>query len=144
MTGDAGTPHGDETIAREYLAALGGDDPSAVWRLVADDFRNQHHAVLGSACTGRDEYATRLPGFFATFVDRNYDVAELVVAPAPDGSRGHDVVVNYRFRATFEGSPIDIPGVMWITVRNGEITRRLDCWDATVFHRQTGTRPDLG
>lgn len=146
MTGQSprsATADRDEAIARSYLRALGGDDPREVWALVADDFRNRHHAVLGSACTGRTEYAARLPGFFETFVDRSYEIVELVVAPARTGENGHDVVVDYRFRATVDDQAIDVPGVMWITVRDGVITRRLDCWDSVVFHRQTGTRPDL-
>lgn len=145
MTGDdaTGTPDDDRALALAYLAALGGTDPQAVWSLVAEEFQNVHHALLGAGCTGRDEYSRRLPGFFATFVDRSYEVVDLTVGRPGDGSDGNEVVVDYRFRATVDGASIDIPGVMWISVRDGEITRRLDCWDGLVFHQQTGTTPSL-
>jgi len=44
------------------------------------------------------------------------------------------------------GADLGARGVqaLWISVRNGEVVRRLDCWDSVVFHRQTGTAPDLG
>lgn len=138
------TPGGATEVALAYLAALGGDDPDAVTALVADGFRNQHHAELGSGSDGRDEYANRLPGFFAGFPNRRYDVVEVVAGPTADNTGaavgpGTEVVVNYRFGADVEGTRIDIPGVMWITVEDGLVTRRLDCWDSLTFHRQTGT-----
>ncbi len=51
---------------------------------------------------------------------------------------GADVVARYRFEAEYEGTPIDIPGVMWFEVRNGLIARRTDLWDSLTFLRQTG------
>ena len=140
----------DLDIALAYVAALGGDDPTAVAALVSDDFRNEHHAELGSGCVGRDEYARRLPGFFATFGNRRYEVVEATVGILIDGDRdgdrtvdlsGSEVVVRYRFGADVEATRIDIPGVMWISVRDGQVTRRLDCWDSLTFHRQTDTVP---
>ncbi len=165
----SGEVGGDLGVALAYVAALGGDDPAAVVELVGDDFRNEHHAELGSGCVGREEYARRLPGFFATFADRRYDVVEAaigaLVRPDPDPGRsaasdvgrgsdtgsdtgavdgaeaGSEVVVRYRFGADVDGVRIDIPGVMWISVRDGRVARRLDCWDSLTFHRQTGTAP---
>ncbi len=145
-----GVTVGDETekadlaVALDYVAALGGSDPSHVTALVSDDFRNEHHAELGSGCVGRDEYARRLPGFFATFANRRYQVTETSVGSlVGDGRDGHEVIVRYRFSADVDEARIDIPGVMWISVRDGSVTRRLDCWDSLTFHRQTGTTPDL-
>jgi len=134
-------------VAVAYLTALGGDDPAAVAALVSDDFRNEHHAALGSGCVGRDEYSRRLPGFFATFANRHYELVETSVGSKPgDTSATREIIVNYRFRADVDTggdiTRIDIPGVMWISVRDGAVVRRLDCWDSLVFHRQTGTSPD--
>ena len=130
--------------ALAYLGALGGTDPAAVAALVSDDFRNEHHAELGSGCVGREEYASRLPGFFAAFPDRHYDVVETAVGASVDDAGGEataEVIVNYRFGADAEVVRLDIPGVMWISVRDGLVSRRLDCWDSLTYHRQTGTVP---
>ncbi|MFK8023379.1 MAG: nuclear transport factor 2 family protein [Ilumatobacter sp.] len=132
----------DLNVALEYLAALGGDDPSHVAELVSTDFRNEHVAEIASGCVGRDEYETRLPGFFATFPNRRYEVVETSVGSLVDDSRdGSEVIVRYRFGADVEGIRLDIPGVMWISVRDGLVIRRLDCWDSLTYHRQTGTVP---
>ena len=167
MDRDPAAATGALHVAREYVAALGGDDPEAVATLVSSDFVNEHHAELGSGCVGRDEYARRLPGFFRTFAERHYEVTETTVgvhvAPpsrtgngvgagdgaiagadvqtAVDDGPASEVVVRYRFRALVDGTRIDIPGVMWISVHDGLVTRRLDCWDSLTFHRQTGTTP---
>ena len=134
----------DLTVALEYVAALGGNDPAEVTARVSENFRNEHHAELGSGCVGRDEYARRLPGFFATFANRHYDVIETAVGELVDDDRtgGSEVVVRYRLGADVDGVRIDIPGVMWISVRDGVVARRLDCWDSLTFHRQMGTTPD--
>lgn len=132
-------------VALDYLAALGGTDPMHVIELVSDDFRNEHHAELASGSVGRDEYASRLPGFFAMFPNRRYQVTETSVGSLVGDARdGHEVVVRYRFGADVDDTRIDIPGVMWISVRDGAVSRRLDCWDSLTYHRQTGTQPDLG
>jgi len=132
-------------VARSYLAALGGNDPTEVTRLVAEDFVNEHTAELGSGSTGRDEYARRLPGFFEMFPNRRYTVEETALGKLVDENDkpATEVIVRYRFGADVDGTRIDIPGVMWITVRDGLVTRRLDCWDSLTFHRQTGTPVDL-
>ena len=164
-------PADDVGVALAYLAALGGSDPDDVIRLVAESFRNEHHAELGSGCVGRDEYARRLPNFFATFPNRHYEIVEAAVgvlvdvaapSPAREPADTSDavtadtdtsattvdpatsataattqVIVNYRFGADVDGVRIDIPGVMWISVRNALVVRRLDCWDSATFQRQT-------
>ena len=132
-------------IALAYLDALGADDPAAVIDFVADDFVNDHIAELGTGCVGRDEYARRLPGFFAMFPNRNYRVERVAVGElvdAGDRQGSTEVVVEYRFGADVGSTRIDLPGVMWISVRNGEVTRRLDSWDSLTYHRQTGTPVD--
>ena len=133
-------------VALAYLTALGEDDPTAVTRLVATDFVNEHFAELASGCTGRDEYARRLPQFFADFPNRHYSVEETAVGalrwPASvSGPEAVEVIVRYRFAADADAVRLDIPGVMWISVRDGLVVRRLDCWDSLTYHRQTGTTP---
>ena len=126
-------------IAVRYLEVLGGDDPDAVADLVADDFRNEHLSALGATSTGRDEYRRRLPEFFANLSGRRYRLDDLLEADRGDHT---DVVVRYRLTATVEGAPIDVPGMMWITVADGSIARRIDAWDSLTVLRQTGATPD--
>ncbi len=119
-------------VVRQYLEAFTSGDPDAIARLVTDDFVNEHLSELGSGCTGRDEYRRRLPGFLSTFVRARYIVDAI-------GELGDtEVVARYRFQAECEGTPIDIPGVMWFEVRLGLISRRTDLWDSLTFLRQTG------
>ena len=141
-----------EAVARAYLAALGADDPEAIAALVADTFRNEHLSALGEGSTGRAAYRERLPAFLATFPERTYRIVDL--AAVRRGSRT-DVVVRYELHAvhhdasgpdagepeTTPGVPVQVPGIMWLTVADGLVTRRVDCWDALTFLRQTG-RPD--
>ena len=140
---------GPVAIALAYVSALGGTDPDEVTRLVADDFRNEHTAELGTGCVGLDEYARRLPNFFAMFPNRNYEIEETAVGAIVDTASRRDavaaeVVVRYRFGADVHGTRIDIPGVMWISVgADGLINRRLDCWDSLTYYRQTGTTGDI-
>jgi len=142
---DVGGERSDLSVALEYVAALGGDDPERVTDLVAEGFRNEHHAELGSGCVGRDEYASRLPGFFSSFPNRRYEVTETSVGTLIGDARdGAEVIVRYRFGADVGEHRIDIPGVMWISVRDGLVTRRLDCWDSLTFFRQTETTPPPG
>ncbi len=122
-------------VARDYLAALSGDDPDAVADLVSADFVNEHLSALGAGCTGREEYRRRLPGFFASLPDRTYRVVDVVAEERQDRT---EVVARYQLTATPDGTPIDIGGVMWITVRDGAIAERVDCWDGVHFLRQTG------
>ncbi len=119
----------------EYLASFATGDPDAVVACVTDDFVNEHLSELGSGCRGAHEYRQRLSGFLSTFVGARYTVVTLAEILTPGAG---DVVVRYRFRATCEGSPIDIPGVMWFAVRDGLIARRTDLWDSLTFLRQTG------
>jgi ketosteroid isomerase-like protein len=132
-------------VALSYLDALGHDDPDAVATHVADDFHNEHQSAIGSGCTGRDAYRGRLPGFMASFPNREYAVIETIGPTATDDNESPDdertVAVRYRLRADVDGHRIDIPGVMWFGVRNGLITRRIDTWDSLTFFRQTEQEP---
>lgn len=138
----SGADHADAAAtAHAYLDALGGDDPAAVAALVGPAFVNEHTAELGAGCTGRDEYARRLPGFFSAFPNRRYTIERTAVGELLDDvcdAHTVEVVVGYRFGADVRNVRIDIPGVMWITVHDGLVVRRLDSWDSLTFHRQTG------
>ena len=117
-------------VVTGYLAAFSTGDPDVIAGFVAEGFHNEHLSSIASSCTGSDEYRRRLPGFLSDFAERRYSVRHLVETDA-------EVVVRYDFTAVYEGSPIDIPGVMWFTVEDGLITHRLDVWDSGIFVAQT-------
>jgi hypothetical protein len=125
--------------ARGYLAAFATGEPDSIAAFVADGFENEHLSELGSGCVGRAEYLTRLPEFLATFADRSYTIEDIVEdrTEIGDETRSDTAVVRYRFAATFDGTRIDIPGVMWFIVRDDLIVRRTDLWDSLTFLRQT-------
>lgn len=122
-------------VATSFLRALEGNDPDAIAALVAEGFRNEHNTALGSDCVGREEYRKRLPHFLDSFQDRSYEVDDLV---SQRRDAVTDVVVRYRFRGTYAGADVEIPGVMWLTVRGSFVTRRVDTFDSLTFLRQTG------
>lgn len=141
MTGTVAEVNTRGETVRAYLASFETGDPDAVAACVTTDFVNEHLSELGSDSTGRDEYRRRLRGFLSTFVGARYSIvalAEVVETPNGANAGNGNVVVRYRFEATYEGAPIDIPGVMWFEVRDGLIARRTDLWDSLTFLRQTG------
>ena len=93
---------------------------------------------MGAGCHGRAAYLERLPGFLASFKGLRYDVVS-VIGGTGDGTGA--VAVEYRMTATNEGHPVDIRGVMAITVVDGLVTRRTDYWDSLTFLRQIGAAP---
>jgi ketosteroid isomerase-like protein len=125
-------------VVRAYLSSFATGDADAVAACVTADFVNEHLSELGSGCEGRIEYRRRLPDFLSTFVDARYSI--VTIAEVATSGAG-DVVVRYRFEATYAGRPIDIPGVMWFEVRDGLVSRRIDLWDSLTFLRQTGQAP---
>lgn len=122
-------------VATSFLRSLAGNDPDAIAGWVADGFRNEHHSSLGSDCIGREEYRRRLPHFLDAFQDRSYEIDDLL-SQAREAVT--DVVVRYRFRAQYGEYSIEIPGMMWLTVRGHEVTRRVDSFDSLTFLHQTG------
>lgn len=136
-------------VATAYLEALGGDEPDAVAALVSDGFVNEHQNTLGSGCVGRDVYRERLAGFFAGFPGRSYAIDKIAVGSTDPTSGVTDVVARYRFRtgvvvgsgSEARTASLDIPGVMWIEVANGEVVRRVDTWDAMTYFEQSGDTP---
>lgn len=122
-------------VVASYLGAFEAGDADVIAGHVSDGFRNEHLSELGAGCVGRDEYRRRLPHFLDSFADRSYSIVELVESGQEPVV---DVVVRYRFAATYDDVRIDIPGMMWFSVRDDRITRRVDCWDSLTFLRQTG------
>ena len=84
--------------------------------------------------SARDTYRERLPGFMASFPNRRYHVVDTVADAAT-------AAIRYRFGADVDGVRIDIPGVMWIDVDAGLVTRRVDTWDSLTYFHQTGRQP---
>lgn len=123
-------------IVETYLAAFASGVPDNVANCVTDDFVNEHLSELGSGCVGRSSYRDRLPGFLTTFAGVRYSV-ERIGQIGDDGPDG-DVVAHYVLHSEFEGTLIEIPGMMWFEVRSGLIARRTDVWDSLTFLRQTG------
>lgn len=123
-------------VVLRYLSGLSSADVDGVLACVTDGFFNEHTSSLGSSCTGKDTYAGRLPGFLGQFDGLAYDVVDSITERHADGS--DRVAVRYRMTATFDGHPIDIPGVMLFEVVDGLVARRTDVWDSQTFLRQTG------
>lgn len=117
--------------ALSYLAAFVSGDPDKIVTHVSEDFQNNQTGELGKGCTGREVYRERLFGFLDTFRNLRYEPEEVI-------SEGERVAVTYRMRAEDDGKPIDIPGVMIITVVDGKITSRSDYWDGLSYLKQTG------
>ena len=124
-------------VATGYLQAFTGNDPDAIAAFVSEGFRSEHLSELGSGCVGREEYRRRIPHFLTQFSDRSYTINDLVEHRRESET---DVVVKYRFVAVYteNGASVEIPGVMWFGIRDGEITRRTDAWDSLTFLRQIG------
>ena len=97
----------------------------------ADDFVNEHTAALGSGCTGRDEYASRVPGFLASMPGLRYEIEDVVA----DGER---VVVAYTLHTHVNDRDVAVRGVMRFRVEDDLIAHRIDYWDSLVFQQQAG------
>lgn len=139
MTGTVAEVNSPGETVRAYLASFESCDPDLVSAWVTADFLNEHLSELGSGCCGRDEYRRRLPDFLSAFVGARYSIVALAEVVGTDADTGTGVVVaRYRFEATYEGTTIDIPGMMWFDVRDGLVARRTDLWDSLTFLRQTG------
>ena len=118
-------------VAASYLASFATGDPEAVAAHVSDDFVNQHTSALGSPSRGKATYRERLAEFLATFSGLTYETVDLVV----ESGRA---AAAYVMRAEVDGTPIEIQGVMRLTIRDGLIERRVDYFDSLTFLHQTG------
>ncbi len=126
MPGPPTDPSPAEQV-RAYLHAFAAGDPETIAAHVSPDFVNEHVAVLGEGCVGRDAYQARLRAFLDDMVGLRYEIERLVV-------QGDHAMAAYRLRARWRGeSPVELRGVMHLVVRNGLITRRTDYWDSAGF-----------
>ena len=98
---------------------------------MSDGFSNQHTSALASPSQGRAAYQERLAEFLATFSGLTYEVTDILV-------EGDRAAAAYVMRAEVDGTPIEIQGVMRLTIRDGLIERRVDYFDSLTFLRQTG------
>ena len=98
---------------------------------MSDDFSNEHTSALGSPSRGKAAYQERLADFLATFSGLTYEAADIIV-------EGDGAAAAYVMRARVDGTPIEIQGIMRLTIRGGLIERRVDYFDSLTFLRQTG------
>ena len=118
-------------IALSYLKSFTTGDSNEIASYVAEDFQNNQISLLGTGCTGRDKYRERLAGFLSAFRQIQYTAEEVIV----DANK-----VALAYRMTFEDNdrPIEVRGVMLMTIEEGMITVRTDYWDGLSYLRQTG------
>ena len=121
----------NQDVVRSYLDAFSSGNPAAVASHVTDDFENIQVSLLGSGCSGAEAYAERLAGFLGAFTNLKYEVDELIV----DGDK---VAAAYKMTFTDNGRPMEIEGVMVMTLRDGKIAVRKDYWDGLSHLQQTG------
>jgi limonene-1,2-epoxide hydrolase len=114
-----------------FLAAFATGDPAAVVAHVSEDFVNEHTAALGSGCTGRDEYARRVPGFLASMPGLRYEIEDVLT----DTER---VAIAYTLHAHVNERDVAVRGVMRFRVEGDLIAHRIDYWDSLVFQQQAG------
>ncbi len=117
-------------IALSYLKSYSTDDPNAIASHVTEDFQNNQISLLGTNCTGRDAYLEMLARYLAGFRHIQYTAEEVIV----DANK---VAVSYRMTFEENDRPIDIRGVMLMTIEEGKIAVRTDYWDGLTYLRQT-------
>lgn len=98
---------------------------------MSDDFSNEHTSALASPSQGKAAYQQRLAEFLATFSGLAYETTDIIV-------EGDRAAAAYVMRARVDGMPIEIQGVMRLTIREGLIERRIDYFDSLTFLHQTG------
>ena len=118
-------------IALSYLKSFSSGEPEAIAAHVSEDFQNNHISELGTGSSGRDTYRERLIDFLAAFKHLQY-TAEEVIADE------NKVAVAYKMSFEENDRPIEIRGVMLMTMDDGLITVRTDCWDGLTYLRQAG------
>ncbi len=98
---------------------------------MSEGFSNVHTSALGSPSQGRMQYLDRLGEFLTTFSGLTYEAVDIVV-------EGDRAAAAYVMRAEVDGTPIEIGGVMRLTITDGLIERRVDYFDSLTFLHQTG------
>ncbi len=116
-------------IALSYLSSFSTGDPDAVAAHVSEDFHNNQVGLIGDGCRGRATYRQRLNGFLSTFKNLQYTPEKVI-------DRDGDVAIAYCMTATDNGHPLEIHGVMIITVIDGKVAARSDYWDGLTYRKQ--------
>ncbi len=124
-----------EATARAYVAALNAHDPDATAQLVTEDFVNEHTSALGVSCAGREEYRSRLPGFFAQMPGLRYEIDEVLI-------ERDRAVVAYVLTARPEGHCVRVQGVFRLVIDGDLVARRVDYWDGLDYLRQVRDADD--
>ena len=127
-------PMNNRDVALSYLNAFATGDPDTVASHVSDDFQNIQVGLLGTGCVGAETYRERLSGFLSAFKKLNYEVREVIA----DGDK---VAAAYTMTFIDENRPIEIEGVMIMTIKDGRIAVRQDYWDGLSYQEQAG--PEL-
>lgn len=118
-------------IALKFLESFSSGNPDSIVSFVAEGFQNNQISILGDNCTGRDAYRKRLVGFLSGFHDLRYSADQVIV-------EDESVAVAYTMKFEEHSRPIEIQGVMILTIEEGLITVRSDYWDGLSYLRQTG------
>ena len=118
-------------VCAAYLAAFASGQADCVTDMVTDDFVNEHTAALGSGCSGKAEYAQRVPGFLASMPGLRYEVEEII-------AEGDRVAAAYTLHTHVNGHDIAVRGIMRFRVEGQLVAHRTDYWDSLVFQQQAG------
>ncbi len=123
----------NKDLALGYLASFASGDPDNIADRVTEDFVNDQPGALAPGCEGREVYRERLAGFLKAFKGLRY-------TPETVAAEGDIVSMGYRMEAESEGHPINIRGVMVVTLKDGLIAKRSDYWDGLTYLQQTGQK----
>ena len=118
-------------VCVSYITSFASGEPDAVTAHVTDDFVNEHTAALGSGCTGKDEYARRVPNFLASMPQLRYEVENV-------SADGDSVWIAYTLHTHVNDRDVAVRGAMHFLVRDQFVAKRTDYWDSLVFQRQAG------
>ncbi len=123
-------------IALSYLEAFSSGEPEQIVAHVSEGFQNNQMGEIGSGCTGRDVYRSKLKDFLSTFKNLHYTVEDVIC-------EGNRVAVSYQMNAEDQGRPIETHGVMLITTSGDLIDVRSDYWDGLTYFKQIGVELPL-
>ena len=118
-------------ISLSYLKSFSSGDPILVASHVTDDFENNQMGVIGERIKGKAAYIQRLKSFLIKFKELRYSASNII-------AEAEKVAIAYDMSCSVHGHPIQMQGVMMITIANELIRERSDYWDGLSFLKQTG------
>ena len=122
----------ESDLIRSYLLSFQSGDPDGIAAHVSEQFQNEHLGLLGKGCVGRETYRERLKGFLAGFENLSYEPLAIVANEGQGSAR-------YTMRFSQSGREFAVNGMMWFEIANGQITKRIDCWDSLKYFQQAET-----